>query len=59
MNQFVYDIGAALEGSGGVIYRYVGDKAIITWRLAETRNLCGAVQVVFHLHARIAARAEE
>ena len=32
INQFVYDIGTALEGSGGLIYRYVGDEAIITWR---------------------------
>ena len=59
MNQFVYDIGAALEGSGGVIYRYVGDEAIITWRLDEARDLSGAVEVVFRLGARIAARGEE
>ena len=39
MNQFVYDIDAALEGNGGVIYRYVGDEAIITWRLDETLSL--------------------
>ena len=50
MNQFVYDIGAALEGSGGVIYRYVGD---------EARDLSGAVEVIFRLRARIAARGEE
>ena len=43
MNQFVYDIDAALEGSGGVIYRYVGDEAIITWPLDEARDLSGAV----------------
>ena len=59
MNQFVYDIDAALEGSGGVIYRYVGDEAIITWRLDETRDLSSAVKVVFRLRARIAARGEE
>ena len=59
MNQFVYDIDAALEGSGGAIYRYVGDEAIITWRLDETRDLCVAVDVVFHLRTRIAARGEE
>ena len=59
MNEFVYDIGAALEGSGGVIYRYVGDEAIITWRLDRTRDLSGAVEVVFRLRARIAARGEE
>ena len=54
MNQFVYDIGAALEGSGGTIYRYVGDEAIITWRIDETRDLSGAVEVVSLLRARIA-----
>ena len=59
MNQFVYDIGGALEGSGGAIYRYVGDEAIITWRVDETRDLSGAVEVVFRLRARIAARGEE
>ena len=48
-----------IEGSGGVIYRYVGDQAIITWRLDETRDLSGAVEVVFRLRARIAARREE
>ena len=59
MNQFVYDIDAALEGSGGAIYRYVGDEAIITWRLDETRDLCVAVDVVFRLRTRIADRGEE
>ena len=59
MNQFVYDIDAALEGSGGAIYRYVGDEAIITWRLDETRDLCVAVEVVFRLRTRIADRGEE
>jgi len=59
MNQFLYDIEAALEGSGGVIYRYVGDEAIITWRLDETGDLSGAVEVVFRLRAGIAARGEE
>ena len=59
MNQFVYDIDAALEGSGGAIYRYVGDEAIITWRLDETRDLSVAVEVVFRLRARLAARGEE
>ena len=59
MNEFVYDIGEALEGSGGAIYRYVGDEAIITWRVDETRDLSGAVEVVFRLRARIAARGEE
>ena len=58
MNDFVYDVGAALEGSGGVIYRYVGDEAIVTWRLDETRDLSGAVEAVFRLRARIAARGE-
>ena len=56
MNEFVHDIGAALEGSGGTIYQYVGDEAIITWRLDETRDLSGAVEVVLRLHARVAAR---
>ena len=59
MNQFVYDNDAALEGSGGVVYRHVGDEGIITWRLDETRDLSGAVEVVFRLRARIAARREE
>lgn len=59
MNQFVYDIDLALEGSGGAIYRYVGDEAIITWRLDETRDLSVAVEVVFRLRTRIAARGEE
>ena len=59
MNRFVYDIGTALEGSGGVIYRYVGDEAIITWRLDGTRDLSDAVEVVFRLRARIAARGAE
>ena len=59
MNQFVYDIGAALEGSGGAIYRYVGDEAIITWRVDETCDLFRAVEVVFRLRARIMARGQE
>ena len=58
MNEFVYDVGAALEGSGGVIYQYVGDEAIITWRLGKTRDISGAVEVVFRLHARVAARGD-
>ena len=43
MNQFVYDIGGALEGSGGAIYRYVGDEAIISLaRRRDSRPLrCG------------------
>ena len=48
-----------MEGSGGAIYRYIGDEAIITWRLDETRDLCVAVEVIFHLHIRIADRGEE
>ena len=59
MNAIVYDIDAALEGSGGAIYRYVGDEAIITWRLDGTRDLSVAVEVVFRLRARIADRGEE
>ena len=59
MNQFVYDIDAALEGSGGAIYRYVGDEAIITWRLDDTRDLSVAVEVVFRLRTRVEARREE
>ena len=59
MNQFVYDTDAALEGSGGAMYRYVGNEAIITWRLEETRDLSDAVEIVFRLRTRIAARGEE
>ncbi len=59
MNRFVYDVGAALEGSGGTIYQYVGDEAIVTWRLDKTRDLSDAVEVVFRLRARIAARGDE
>ena len=59
MNEFVHDVGAALEGSGGVIYQYVGDEAIITWRLGETRDISGAVEAVFRLRARVEARGDE
>ncbi len=59
VNRFVYDVGAALEGSGGTIYQYVGDEAIVTWRLDKTRDLSDAVEVVFRLRARIAARGDE
>ena len=59
MNQFVYDIDAALEGSGGVIYRYVGDEATINWHLVETHDLSRTVEVVFRLRALIAARGAE
>ena len=59
MNEFVYDVGAALEGSGGVIYQYVGDEAIITWRLDATRDISGAVEVVLRLRARVATRGDE
>ena len=59
MNEFVHDVGAALEGSGGVIYQYVGDEAIITWRLDETRDISGAVEVVLRLRARVAARGDD
>lgn len=58
MNEFVHDIGAALEGSGGTIYQYVGDEAIITWRLDKSRDISGAVEVVLRLCARVAARGE-
>ena len=59
MNEFIHDVGAALEGSGGVIYQYVGDEAIITWRLAETPDISGAVEVVFRLDARVVARSKD
>ena len=60
MNEFVHDIGAALEGSGGTIYQYVGDEAIITWRLDEkTPDISGAVEVVFRLYARVEARGDD
>ena len=58
LNQFVYDIDAALEGGGGAIYRYVGDEAIITWRLDETPDLSVAVEFVFRVRTRIADRGE-
>ena len=58
MNEFVHDIGAALEGSGGVLYQYVSGEAIITWRLGEPRNISGAVGSVFRLHARVASRGD-
>ena len=60
MNEFVHDVGVALEGSGGTIYQYVGDEAIITWRLEESRSrdISGAVEAVLRLRARIAARGE-
>ena len=59
MNEFVHDIGAALEGSGGTIYQYVGDEAIITWRLDRTRDISGAVEVVLRLRTRVAARGDD
>ena len=59
MNEFVHDIGTALEGSGGVIYQYVGDEAIITWRLDRLRDLSGAVEVVLRLRTRVAARGDD
>ena len=40
------------------MYRYVGDEATIAWRLDETRDLTVAVEVVFRLSTRIAARGE-
>ena len=59
MNQFIYDVDASLEGSGGVIYQYVGDEAIITWRLDDARDISAAVEVVFRLGKRIIARGDE
>ena len=59
MNEFVHDIGVALQGSGGVIYQYVGDEAIITWRLDRARDISGAVDVVLRLRVRVAARADD
>ena len=59
VNRFVYDVGAALEGSGGTIYQYVGDQAIVTWRLDRTRDLSAAVEVVFRLRDRLAAQGGE
>ncbi len=59
MNHFVYDVSAALQGSGGVIYQYVGDEAIITWRLEGDCDLTGAMEVVFRLRARLCERADE
>ena len=47
------------RGAGGAIYRYVGDEAIITWRLDEPRDLRVAVEFVFCLRSRITARGEE
>ena len=44
------------HGSGGAIYRHVGDEAIITWRLDEARDLTVAVEVIFRLSTRIAGR---
>ena len=58
MNEFVHDVGAALEGSGGVIYQYIGGEAIITWRLGEPRDISGAMEAVFRLHARVASRGD-
>ena len=59
MNEFIYAVGAALEGSDGVIDRSVGEEAIIPWRLDETRDLSRAVEVVFRLRAQIAAGGAE
>ena len=59
MNQFVYDVGAALEGRGGVIYQYVGDEVIITWQLDKTRDISGAMEVVFRLRDRLSVRGDE
>ena len=59
MNEFVHDVGVALEGSGGVIYQYVGDEAIITWRLDGTGDISGAVEVVVRLRDRVATRGDD
>jgi adenylate cyclase len=38
LNDFFYDVSIAVSDTRGEIYKYVGDEAIITWKLSKVAN---------------------
>ena len=47
LNRFVADVSLVIAGEGGEIHKYVGDKVIATWKLAQGANPPACVRACF------------
>jgi adenylate cyclase len=59
LNRVFFDITDPVTGSGGEIYRYVGDEIIVTWKAARSGRDGAAVACLFAIADALAARRED
>ncbi len=53
LNDFYYDVALAVSQTKGEIYKYVGDEAIITWKMNRTKNSTAPVDCFFLIKQQI------
>ncbi|MDH3741528.1 MAG: hypothetical protein OER56_08025, partial [Hyphomicrobiales bacterium] len=58
LTRFFFDMGAPVAEHGGEIHAYVGDEAIITWRLKKGVDEGRCVRCFFAVRDRLKANAE-
>jgi class 3 adenylate cyclase len=58
LTQFFYDIDEAIIAHDGEVHAYVGDEAIVTWRIAAKKPERRCLDCFFAIHDRIAERAD-
>ncbi len=58
LNDFFYDLSIGVERTGGVIYKYVGDEAIVVWPKKKGVHRANCLRCFFILRNRVASRKE-
>lgn len=58
LNQFYFDISDLILGSGGIIYKYVGDEVIINWKPKTGIKRNNSIMVAFKIIERIEKKKE-
>ncbi|MBN3034744.1 MAG: hypothetical protein JW861_04105 [Bacteroidales bacterium] len=57
MNDFFYDLSVPVLRTGGEIYKYVGDEAIVVWKMKRGLKDAACIRCFFMLHDRLKGAA--
>ncbi len=58
LNDFFFDLSLAVEATGGEIYKYVGDEAIIVWKKKRGMRHAACLECFFKVRQAVGRRAQ-
>ncbi|MDN5210430.1 adenylate/guanylate cyclase domain-containing protein [Fulvivirgaceae bacterium BMA12] len=53
LNDFFFDITPSIEKGHGVIYRYVGDQVVLTWKMKDAMQNAHCIMTYFYVRSTI------